>query len=154
MLVERLLGFLAKGIIVELAAGGADDRQLVRQQAVGVEPVQRRQQHAPGQIAGRPEQQQCGSLIGHALPYAAAAGNAAGFLGVVPASSSRKLRPRVSRPAQAMRPADSAIGPSRAAAAPASVGISPASANPCTATPPNLLLPATRPVARPRTPSA
>ncbi len=69
------------------------------------------------------------------------------------ASNSRKLRPLVSRPAQAMRPQERAVGTNRTSAVPPRVGIRPMSAKPCTATPPNLLLPATSPVARPRIPS-
>src|SRR5262245_9590663 len=73
--------------------------------------------------------------------------------GYVPLSSSRKERPRVSLPAHATSPADSAIGAISASAAPTRVGMKPARAKAWTETPPNLLAPATRPVARPRMPS-
>ena len=66
MLLERGLGALAKGCVVELRSRGPDDPQVGRKQPIGIEPVERRQQHAPGEIAGRSEQQQGGCLLRHA----------------------------------------------------------------------------------------
>ena len=40
--------------------------KLVRQQPVGVQPVERRQQHPPRKVASRAEQQQRGNLLDHA----------------------------------------------------------------------------------------
>ena len=63
MLPQRLERVGAELAVVELGAGGADHRQPLGQQSVGIEAVERRQQHAPRQVAGRPEEQQCGDLI-------------------------------------------------------------------------------------------
>jgi hypothetical protein len=55
--------------VVELGAGDADDLQFVRQQAVCMQVVERRQDHAPGEIAGGAEQDQPGCGGRHAATH-------------------------------------------------------------------------------------
>ena len=59
MLCQRLPRPLAKLTFAELGAGRADG-QAQRQQPVGIQAVERRQQHSPGEVAGRPEEEQGG----------------------------------------------------------------------------------------------
>ena len=66
MLLKRRVGALAEGLIVELGPRRADDPQIVGQQPIGVEPVERGKKHAPGKIAGRAEHQEGGGLLDHA----------------------------------------------------------------------------------------
>ena len=66
MLLERFLSLLAEGRIVESGARGADDSEVARQQPVGIETVERRQKHAPREVAGRAEQDQCRDPLCHA----------------------------------------------------------------------------------------
>jgi hypothetical protein len=57
MLAQRLLGSFAKGPVVELGASRAYDPEPVRQEAVGIESIEGREQHPPRKIAGRTEQE-------------------------------------------------------------------------------------------------
>ena len=68
-------------------------------------------------------------------------------------SSSRKSRPRVSRPKIKINSSDSPAGNATAAAARPSAGTSANALRPCATRPPILLQPATQPVARPRIPT-
>ena len=63
MLGQRLDRAGAEGGVVELAARGGDDRQVGGKQPLGVEPVERGQQHAVRQVAGRAEQQQMRDFV-------------------------------------------------------------------------------------------
>ena len=58
MLLQRLVGACTKSIVVELGPRRSDDPEVGRKQAVGIEPVQRWKQHAPGKVARRSEHQQ------------------------------------------------------------------------------------------------
>ena len=54
---ERRLRTVAKSRVVEVGARGAHDPEVRRKQSIGIQTVKRRQQHAPGEIARRSEQQ-------------------------------------------------------------------------------------------------
>ncbi len=58
MFLQRLDRAGPELVVVKLAPRRADDLEVVGQQAVGVESVERGQQHAMRQVAGRAEQQQ------------------------------------------------------------------------------------------------
>jgi hypothetical protein len=58
MLGQRLARDVAIGRVVMRRACGGDDLEVVRQQSIGIEAVERRQQHPPGKVAGRSEQEQ------------------------------------------------------------------------------------------------
>src|SRR4029077_8590338 len=68
-----------------------------------------------------------------------------------PVSSSRKSRPRVSRPKIAIRSSDIVAGAAIAAEAGPKAGTKAKALKPCAINPPSLLQPATQPVVRPRT---
>ena len=63
MFLQRLDRARPELLVVKLAARRADDPEIVRQQAVGVQAVERGQQHAMRQVAGRAEQQQGRNLV-------------------------------------------------------------------------------------------
>ena len=65
MLVERFVRPLAKTRVVEFGSGGADDPELGRKKAVGIEAVERWKKHPPGKVAGGSEHQQRGGLLHH-----------------------------------------------------------------------------------------
>ena len=64
--LERLAGEGAEAVGVEIRPRGADDIEIGREQPVGVEPVERRKQHAAGEIAGRAEHQESSGFVSHA----------------------------------------------------------------------------------------
>ncbi len=71
MLLQRLDRARPELLVVELAARRADDPEALGQQPVGMEPVERGQQHAMRKVAGRAEQQQGRNLVaGHAFSLA------------------------------------------------------------------------------------
>ena len=76
VLVQRRLGELAETLVAILAARGAGDDHVGGQQAVFVEAIERGQQHALRQVAGRPEQQE----LVHRL--ALGSGHRVGLLGL------------------------------------------------------------------------
>ena len=61
-----------KGSIVEFGPRRADDPQVVGQKPIEIEPEQRRQEHAPGKIAGRAEHEKGRGLFPHAALLEAA----------------------------------------------------------------------------------
>ena len=65
MLFERLQGLVAKARVVQLGSSRADDPQMVWKQAVGIEAVERRKEHAARKVAGCTEQQQRGGFGVH-----------------------------------------------------------------------------------------
>ena len=64
VLGERFAGNIAIGRVVMSGARRGDDLEIVRQQPVGVEPIERRQQHPPGEVSGRSEQEQSLDFFG------------------------------------------------------------------------------------------
>src|SRR5262249_22466941 len=67
MFGERRISQVAEAFVTDVAPGRAEDRKIGRQQPVGVQSKERRQQHALREIAGGAEEQQRGGSSGHSV---------------------------------------------------------------------------------------
>ena len=66
MFLKRHAGEFAERLGIKGRASRADDIEVVAEQPVRIEPVERRQQHPASEVAGRAEHQESGGFVGHA----------------------------------------------------------------------------------------